>query len=197
MADGNYYLESSLIDRVTTSAAAHDEAKSLVALINGILLTRGTAYDPVTLGSVVIELDEDGTEKNHVVLGAAALRARSKLHAIAVTSGGMDMVPARPESARFLDLAMTDPDVNDALRLWGSHPHDWITLYKIFEIMGRPVFPDRARFTHTANHPAASGDASRHGRMNQQPPSKPMVLHEARAAIGSLLELWLRSKLPS
>lgn len=38
-------------------------------------------------------------------------------------------------------------------------------------------------FIRTANHPKASGDAARHARSNEQPPTNTMPLDEALAMI--------------
>ena len=47
------------------------------------------------------------------------------------------------------------------------------------------------RFTHTANSHDATGDDSRHGALNHQPPKDPMTLEEARTLIRSVVKQWL------
>ena len=77
-------------------------------------------------------------------------------------------------------------------------PPNFTALYKVYEIIEHAggmnaamklagVPRSRTRlFTRTANHPKASGDAARHARSNEQPPTNPMSLDEARAMIRTL-----------
>lgn len=81
----------------------------------------------------------------------------------------------------------------------------WMELYKVYEIVRESgvlhiaaqaaglVPSDVKRFTHTANHPEASGDDGRHARSQQRPPRNPMSIEQARDLVSRLVRAWLDS----
>ena len=115
--------------------------------------------------------------------------------------------PADPKPI-WLILALSDTAVSKALRLFGktTNDHDWVGLYRIFEVIKDDVgtqlmyakgWATKAaitNFTRTANHPDAAGDDARHGATNDQPPTNPMALSDARSLIELLLHRWLDHK---
>jgi hypothetical protein len=100
--------------------------------------------------------------------------------------------------------AEADPDAQEVVDIWGSKPHDWVNLYKVFEIVQQRVDikengwasdNEITRFARTANHPEAAGEGARHGRSNKEPPPKPMSLAEADALVERIVIAWLWSLL--
>ncbi|ARJ39793.1 hypothetical protein SporoP8_13455 [Sporosarcina ureae] len=105
---------------------------------------------------------------------------------------------------RLVDLSVKNENVHKVFRLINNPDFaTWTTLYKVFEIVDRDQqivnegwlsSTKRSNFKRTANHPASSGDASRHGvpkSDKKDPPSKPMQLEEAEKLIRDLVESWL------
>lgn len=85
----------------------------------------------------------------------------------------------------------------------------WVGLYKIFEHVSAAVggksklkslgvpTQETQRFTHTANHPEASGLLSRHAVTREQAPKDPMTLADAQQYIQHLVMVYrqhIRSK---
>jgi hypothetical protein len=108
----------------------------------------------------------------------------------------------------WVRLGLADPKVAKALRLLGTEEHDWVSLYRLYEVIeddvgsldnivryGWATKASIRRFKHTANSPGAVGDASRHGKESTTSPPDPMDLGEARALIEVILHNWLRSKM--
>lgn len=198
--DGDtYFLEAARLESLNTHVAVHDEARILVPIINGIGRARSNSYEPINLGTTICEQTPTGT-KGHAVVTAGSIRSRGKVGAVVIKGGAPTVAPPSPE-AKWSAAALTDPDVSDALTLWG-HSHDWVILYKVYEIIrdrsdilqqGWATKVETSRFTHTANHPQGAGDVARHSRSNQDPPTNPMNLQEAEAWLAALLVNWLNA----
>lgn len=102
-----------------------------------------------------------------------------------------------------LALLHTHPEIDEALRLYGREDYDWVTLYRLFEIIEHQVDGPLAskgwvpkseisRFSATSQHPAVVGNESRHGHVPQQPIKNPMNRIEARDFTRKLLDGWFR-----
>lgn len=105
-------------------------------------------------------------------------------------------------------LAEEDEIVKNVFRQFRDFEHNWINLYKVYEIVKKDagkknkidrikqwIDKDKIRqFTHTANSQSAIGDDARHGVDQNDPPKEPMSLPEAVALIRNLLKQWLQWK---
>ena len=101
-------------------------------------------------------------------------------------------------------IARHDVNVAKVLRLYGADDHDWVSLYRIYEVIesdvgniakkGWATKNEIKRFAQTANSPDASGDDSRHGAGNIPPPKDPMPISEAKFLVKTIIHKWLRSK---
>jgi hypothetical protein len=157
------------------------------------------------LGSAVRELGEEGLQRQHAVVLAATVELRSKVNAVIVKVGEDEPpvpAPGSLDTDQWLRVGDTDPDAREVLSIWGGRPHDWVNLYKVYEIVrsradvkssGWASDNELTRFTRTANHPDAAGQGARHGRMSADPPPKPMSLSEADALVGRIVIAWLGS----
>lgn len=107
----------------------------------------------------------------------------------------------------WLDLATRDSNVAKVLRLFDANCQDWVSLFRILEVIeedvkGADAIENRGWakkshiriFKHTANSVAASGDLARHGKEETQPPKQPMRLEIARAFIKYIAAAWLHEK---
>ena len=108
----------------------------------------------------------------------------------------------------WVKIGLSDEKVAKVLRLFGTNEHDWISLYRLYEVIeddigGMEKITGKGwatktlvkRFKHTANSPSAVGDTSRHGKESTSPPKNPMILAEAKSLIEVIMHSWLRSKL--
>ena len=104
----------------------------------------------------------------------------------------------------IVDLSTENEKVRKVLRFVNDSSFaTWVTLYKVFEIIDRDQLiidegwiskTKKENFKRTANHPASSGDTSRHGvpkSEKEHPPAKPMKLDDAEKLIRTLVEKWL------
>lgn len=114
----------------------------------------------------------------------------------------------------YLDLAKTQQDIDDVLRLMGSEAIlSWSDLFKIYEIICHSVggesilrkesWVGRAglsrgtlrAFTTAANRPSVE-DGTRHARRKGNAPKVGMSLPEGRGAIARLVRGWLDHHVP-
>lgn len=196
-----YYLTSSLMDSPPDGKQFYEIAPDLLTRANGLGRVHNPSFRPVTLAMNF----DDGDHVHHVVL-ADTVEARSKLRAVAVVTSadGEPMPQPPPPSPRHASVGSRDADVTQALAIMGQPaPLGWVELYKIYEIVkASGALPpardaagltdaDLSRFTHTANHPDASGDDSRHARSAQQPPRTPMPIEQARDLASRLVRAWI------
>lgn len=138
----------------------------------------------------------------------ASIEARTRCRAsVTVVKANGTVICDTPESIaaereRWLEVLLKNKHCLDAFRLYAAKPYDWVTPYKIYEIVkedGAPITNwisknQKKRFTRTANSPEAVGlENVRHGK-RFAPPPKPMSIQEATRLIGIILEHWVEEK---
>lgn len=202
--EGNgFYLTAAELDNPTPGRAFHEVAEELLVRVNGVgRLMRGS-FAPVALSG---RYEQEGNVS--AVVHAATVRARANISATVTvydSEGNLKPQPP-PATTAYIALASQNPDVAEALEIMGrSETLNFADLYKVYEIMEHAGVLNAAMrsarvpksttrlFARTANHPGASGDAARHARSRDQPPTRPMPLEEARAMVRSLISAWLDS----
>jgi hypothetical protein len=201
--DGDrFFLESAELDALAPNhVEVLERANSLLAPMNGAAQLGDPKHRPVSASGQIV--GPDGRE--HVVVLVDSIEVRSKLGTVVVRVGDEEPPPPPPPAGQVaLAAAAGNSDAQDALRLLGTGPLDWVNLYRILDYVrntfggldgiekaGLATKADLNRFTHTANSKAASGDDARHGPSPQAPPKNPMTLEEARTLIRSILKAWL------
>ena len=155
---------------------------------------------------MIYEVDEEGKRHGQRAL-SATINVGSSCSVSIELEGGQDIIPSLEfESGR--KLAVEDEIVKNVFRQITDFDHNWINLYKVYEIVkkdaGKQNNIDRIQqwitkkkislFTRTANSQSAIGDDARHGVDDKDPPKEPMSLSEADALIMTLLQKWLQWK---
>lgn len=205
--DEYYYLEV-LHETFETAQQVHDYAESaLLPALNGLMRVRYPDFRNVEVDAIGQE-KEDGSISHYVFVRASAeAKARCRASVTVVKANGT-VICDTPESLaaereRWLQVLQKDKRCLEAFRLYAAKPYDWVTLYKIYEIVesdGAPITnwvseKQVKRFTHTANSPEAVGlENARHGKQHHLPPPRPMSIQEATRLIGIILERWVEEK---
>lgn len=169
---GQWFVYSSEIDGPDGQPDSR-AARALVDRLNGIARAADGGYRPVEVTDRY--LGPDGAAA--AVIGALAIEGRSRVSVSgAVVSGDPTPLPTvQPTGQRYAQVLAADPDAAEAVRTLGQAANlDWMTLYKIWEIIDhafggwRPIAnngwatkADIDRFTASANHPHISRDAAR------------------------------------
>ena len=137
---------------------------------------------------------------------AETIEVRAKAYAATVVTSSDGKLTPQPPPLGPRHAAVQDANVAEALAILGKPtPLGWVELYKVYEIVrasgvlhtaadAAGLKPSDVKlFTHTANHPEASGDEGRHARTQQQPPKNPMPIEQARDLVSRLVRAWLDS----
>jgi hypothetical protein len=215
----DFFLESVTFDRIDGSVDVLEEAQRLLPRLNGAGKLKRHGFRDVDVDGHLIEFPTGGGDRKELLLGGsteprgsvthgviqpATLELRLRIPTPTIVVDGQSQIPdpGTLETDLWLKLAERDPDVARALSTFGSRPHDWVNLYRIFEIIeGRADIVgsewasrnETERFSRTANHPDAAGPDARHARSSVQPPPQPMMPEEGVELIRRILLGWLGS----
>jgi hypothetical protein len=192
-ADGHpdRVVESSEVQAIDDQLQAEDQARQVVAMINGAMLTsRGNEFEPVEFAGLMRINDQGG--RDYYDHGTVVARVRIRDEGAAQT----------PSSASAWVGKRSDSKVGDVLRILGRGELDWYDMYKVFELIESDAGmaqveawePDIRRFIGTANNAGALGDAARHADTGKKPHSNPMTPAEALSLIRNLAGSWLPTK---
>lgn len=201
MADNSkYYLTSSRWESLTNHSAVHSEATKPLQDISAVARIQFTDF-PLLKPDMIYEVDEEGKRHGLYAL-SATIRVDSSSFSIQL-EGGQDII-RNLEFESWMKLAEEDEIVKNVFRQITDFEHNWINLYKVYEIVNKDagkkkieqwITKDKiSQFKHTANSQSAIGDDARHGVDHNDPPKEPMSLSEADALIMTLLQKWLQWK---
>ena len=192
------WIESPDFEALTEPGEVQRVSRNLVNAMNGVAALVDASFRRVEL----TDRFSDGTGSTFVLL-SAAIEARSRVTAVAEVrgpDGGLIAPPPTP-GPDFLAAARREQNVLEVLELLGRGPGDWVTLYKIFEVIRADghhtrwaTEPEYSAFTVSANRPSVSGPDARHPRGAQRSPKRTMTIHDAREFIRRVALAWVSSK---
>lgn len=191
-------MQSDAIDAIDDFEEARGSADGMIKTLNGISVLRVKNTGFVSVGSIE-RIGESGRRDLYVTPAPARMTTRVGIPRVLI--GGVPVSAEEP----FLKLALTDAEVDQVLRLYGSRVPDWRDLYFVLELIEKEVGStvdkkgwigksDRDLFTHTANSRTALGDLARHGGKRFAAPKKSLTLMEARGLIAAVVERWLHGR---
>ena len=202
---GAYILTSPLLDQLTEASAVLEKAREFVSIAKAVAeLSLGFTPNTEISGVARIEYDRPPTQ---YIMGVGGIRSAERFGIGGIIAVADAPLPNTRNAliASHFTLALTDPKVSKALRIFGSREHDWHNLNNIFEVVqsdvcgqitkaGWATQAEIDRFTQTANSVRASGDDARHGHEKIPAPKNPTLLAEAEALITRILKNWIDSK---
>jgi len=205
--DGQFYLQSTHFESLETSEKVRAAALEMIPILTGATRLALGGRKPLEVGGIA-KLKEDGTRDMHLFAFDTIHVTEVATLQIQGSDGTVQVVNSAHKVPSWVKLGLSDLNVAKALRLFGTEKHDWVSLYRIYEVIEEDVggvdeIVDKGwamkssirHFKHTANSPGAAGDASRHGKESTVPPTDPMDLGEARSIVEVILHNWLRVKL--
>jgi len=204
---GQYFLESEKFNGLATYKEVTSVATEILSLLTGSIKLVLGGRTPIKIASI-IRICKNGRRDlfgTSFVTVNTSIRTTSEIRG---SNGTIKMSNQADEVLKLVKLGISDKKVAKALRLFGTNKHDWVSLYRLYEVIeedigviekiSRKKWATKKsinRFKQTANSPTAIGDASRHGKENTLAPSNPMKLSKAECLIEFILHNWLRSKL--
>jgi hypothetical protein len=201
--DNGYWVESPRFEGLTALADVQCIARDVLNAMNGVAALVYQSYRPANLRDHF--RDSAG---NTFVLMTAAIVATGHLAAEVHAHGpNGELIPPPPPprpptmGPDYLRVALLHPNVREVLDLLAPGPADWVTLYKVYEVIKvegghkrwAPMSEYNA-FTASANLPSVSGRDARHARSASGRPKRTMTLDQARAFIRGVLDAWIWSK---
>lgn len=203
-SERGYVLRGTRFANLTDASRVRQAAIEITRVLSGLLRLQIGATQELAVGAV-FRLRNDGPADTFIGMKPAVLHVQALPTSIQVTLADGTTETHAPADAipDFLAVALECDSVAKAMRLWERAEPSWGDLYRIFEVIeeeagGRitsewSTRSDVERFTRSANSPAASGEASRHGRERYAPPRNTITLAEATAFLRRLTLSWLRS----
>ena len=199
--NSKYYLTSSRWESLTNHSAVYLEATKPLQDISAVARIQFTDF-PLLKPDMIYEVDEEGKRHGGSAL-SATLNVGSSCSVSIQLEGGQDII-GNLEFESWMKLAEEDEIVKNVFRQITDFEHNWINLYKVYEIVNKDAGKKKieqwtkdkiSQFKRTANSQSEIGDDARHGvDQSKEPPKEPMSLYEADALIMTLLQKWLQWK---
>jgi len=203
---GHFFLRSTRFDNLGTSEEVVSVSTDILLLLTGSARLALGGKTPITVANIA-RIREDGGRDIFITISETIhLRDFIGLE-VHKNDGSVEVFRPAHEVPEWVKLGFFDAKVAKALRLFGASEHDWVSLYRLYEVIEEDVggierivsrkWATNAsikRLKHTANSPTSTGDASRHGKESTSPPRNPMEPGEARALVELILHSWLRLK---
>lgn len=201
-----FVLKSTDFNFLKDAKDVKNKASEILDLVNGAARLDLGMRKPLSVAHV-IKVKDDGTRVVFVEVSATVTVTSRVTASVVGVDGTVQEVRQASPIPSWVALAQHDENVAKVLRLFGTGIHDWVNLYRIYEVVendigsisnivkkGWATGKAVKRFKHTANSPSSIGDESRHGKQSSKPPEDPMTLSEAKSLIETILHNWLRTK---
>ena len=205
--NGQYFLESDRFENLNNPEEVASLASDILKVLTGAVRLSLGGRTPLHVANTAMVRPDGGRDVFVTVSDTIHVRATIGVE-ITRSDGTKEVIHPAHSVPGWIKLGLTDQNVAKALRLLGTDEHNWVSLYRLYEVIEEDVggldnivhsgWATKAsikRFKHTANSPGAVGDDSRHGKESTTPPSDPMDIGEGRALVEVLLHNWLRSKI--
>jgi hypothetical protein len=205
--NGQYFLESNRFKEFANSEEVASLAADILKVLTGAARLSLGGRTPLHVANAARVRSDGGRDVYVTVTDTIHVRETIGVE-ITRSDGTKEVIHPAHSVPGWIKLGLTDQNVAKALRLLGTDEHDWVSLYRLYEVIeedvggldkiannGWATKTSIKRFKHTANSPGAVGDDSRHGKESTTPPSDPMDIGEARALVEVILHNWLRSKI--
>lgn len=209
--DDSYLYYSKAYDSCDTSEKVLETTDGELAVLSGILKFVRDSHEPLLSGAV-LKRHADGRCDIFVHI-RESIQIRTELGEVTVTITDAQGNPAQqptpaPRTVTIAALATQDAAITKAMRLFAPpEAKTWVGLYRVYEVIEADVGgehslqkknwsskSDLKRFKHSANSVKVAGDAARHGKEHEHPPSNPMTIEEAVAYVNYVMHAWLASK---
>jgi hypothetical protein len=182
-----YFFTFTAFGGMTDAAAVKELAEAKLREMNGASRIVYPAHRAIKL-TALERVRADGKHDAYVFADVAVARAVAL--PAQVLRDGQPVDSGAPGLEGWMATAQTEEPVGRALRILGSPPYTWPSLYHALEIIegdcgaaivarGWATRKQLERFTRTANSFAVAGDTARHGKPKGDPPADPMSLADA------------------
>lgn len=204
--DGKFFIETARFSSFNTPEVITSDLSNILPILTGAARLSLGGRVPIQVASIA-RIREDGVRQEFLdVIETTQIRA-SSCEELLRSDGSVEVFNPADKVPDWINLALNNTNVAKALRLFGGNEHDWVSLYRLYEVIesdmngidnivneGWATKSAIKRFKHTANSPGAIGDSARHGKESSEPPMDPMDMGEAAPLVKVILHNWLRAK---
>jgi hypothetical protein len=204
--DQQFFLETIRFSKLTSSEEVTSVTSDILPILTGAARLSLGGKTPLQIANVAKVRENGGRDVFVSVSDTINVRTTVGVE-ITRSDGSVEVVNPADKVLDWVNVALKNDNVAKALRLLGADEHDWVSLYRLYEVIeadvggidkiaseGWATKKAIKRFKHTANSPGAIGDSARHGKEASEPPVDPMDLGEAVPLVEVILHNWLRSK---
>lgn len=132
--DGRFLLEADEFENLGDAMEVRFAAEKLMTGVNGAMRLGDPSRKNAHIGHVH-EITSEGGRTTHVIL-VGSIEARSRVSAaVTVIGGDPAPAPAKPPAVAWAELGSRDTDVAEVMDIWANREHDWVNLYKVYEII--------------------------------------------------------------
>lgn len=204
----DYELTSAQFVTCDDTDSVKQKAEEIVSILNGVSRLVLDGKSSFRVGAVY-KRREDGRRDITVFTEPINIRVGTFVTTSRLThmDGTIEEIGYSDTAKQCIGVALQKDSVANVLRILESKPHDWVNLYRIFEIVASDVggmdkisemkWATKSKmrlFKHTANSPEAVGLEARHGVQSEQSPKQPMKIFEAQTMVKSIVRDWINAK---
>lgn len=201
-----FFLKSSNFNQLNNANEVKEKAEEFLLSICGAARVAFRMQRPLVVDAV-IKVNDDGTKLTTRFLSDTMYASSSISLTITRNNGTVEEIHQADPIPEWINIAQNDENVAKILRLMGKGAIDWVSLYRIYDVIeydvggisnivsnGWTSSNQIERFKHTANSVGAIGDIARHGVETTDPPRNPMQFSEAKSLIETIIHNWLHTK---
>jgi hypothetical protein len=128
-----FLLEAHELEDIQHHSDVLRVARDVVTRVNGAARLEHGSYRNVQVGPVH-ERRADGTRATTVFVEPATIDVRASVFRPTIV-GRVGTESVATPARHFVEIAARDQDAHEALDLWADPQHNWMNLYKVFEII--------------------------------------------------------------
>jgi len=206
-----FLYESDAFSQCQTSESVLNVADEELQVLSGVLKLVRDSQEPLRAGAVYRMNANGGRDAYVHIRETLHLRAEFGEATVTIADSAGNIIARQaplPRAIAVANLSLVDAAVAKAMRLFAAQDFkSWVGLYRIHEVIESDLGGVRAlkrqswgspkdlkRFRHSANSVQVGGDAARHGKEDEKPPTNPMSIDEAVAYLNGVLQSWLAAK---
>lgn len=201
---GQFIMTCPEFDSLNSVEDVKQKADELIEQINGLTYYLLNSNKTISTNSISWSNNQGGTDSVVFPETVELNISQPQPSTLSINKDGSIIESSPIISIRgFLHEAQNDPKKTKILRLLSYRNLDWVSLYRIYEVIfsevGTRIFSwvNKSKiknFKHTSNSVSSIGDAARHGIEKEALPSNPMTLIEAQKIIMLIIEKYLSTK---
>jgi hypothetical protein len=203
-----FLFESIAFTNCITTEEVLKVADEELLVLSGVLRLMRNSPKSLCSGAVYRENAKGGRDSfvfAHEVF-QVHVEAHVSGHTVTDNQGNvLSVPPPPPRTISVSKLAWANSAVAKVMRLMAAQESQtWVGLYRIHEVVEAETGGEHAlkkkswgspknlkRFKHSANSVTVGGDAARHGKEQDQPPTNPMSIEEAKAYVNYVVQAWI------